>query len=156
MNSELGKFVKEKRGQKSLRDYAALIGISHSHLDSIEKGFDYRTGNPLNLSGDVLDKIATATNTDVAIIHLMSKGMSYDAAVEKVKEGYQDFVRNINLKEKTNDEKLIELMKMAENNHKLKMIFDKASRAPTDKELDKIAAMIDLIIEEDKHDDYGC
>ena len=39
-NNALGKAIRKARGDLSLRDYAKKIGISHTHLDSIEKGYD--------------------------------------------------------------------------------------------------------------------
>lgn len=45
-NNALGKAIRKARGDLSLRDYAKKIGISHTHLDSIEKGYDPR---PLSL-----------------------------------------------------------------------------------------------------------
>jgi len=36
-NNALGKAIRKARGDLSLRDYAKKIGISHTHLDSIEK-----------------------------------------------------------------------------------------------------------------------
>lgn len=38
-NNALGKAIRKARGDLSLRDYAKKIGISHTHLDSIEKGY---------------------------------------------------------------------------------------------------------------------
>ncbi len=71
MSNYLGDFIKSKRGNKSLREYANLIGISHSHLDSIEKGFDSKTGKPVNLSLAVLNKLAKALDVnDLLLIYL--------------------------------------------------------------------------------------
>ena len=51
-NNALGKAIRKARGDLSLRDYAKKIGISHTHLDSIEKGYDPRTGKPVTISLD--------------------------------------------------------------------------------------------------------
>ena len=34
----IGEFIKNYRGDMSLREFADKCGISHTHLDSIEKG----------------------------------------------------------------------------------------------------------------------
>lgn len=46
MNNALGEYVNQYRTENnlSLRDFAKLAEISHTHIDSIEKGIDYRTG----------------------------------------------------------------------------------------------------------------
>jgi len=46
--NELGKYLKELRGEKSLREAAKQIGISHTYLDTIEKGFDKRSKKQSN------------------------------------------------------------------------------------------------------------
>lgn len=55
----IGEFIKKKRveGGLSLRDFASLCGLSHSYIDSLEKGFDPRTGKPLSPTMDTLEKI---------------------------------------------------------------------------------------------------
>ena len=58
MAYKLGEYIREKRGDVSLRDFAKQCNISHTHLDSIEKGFDPRTGKPVKLSLEVLKSIA--------------------------------------------------------------------------------------------------
>lgn len=49
----------------SLREFANKCGISHTHLDSIEKGFDPRTGKPVSVSVETLKKIANAMNMTI-------------------------------------------------------------------------------------------
>lgn len=61
----IGNFIKNYRGVMSLREFADKCGISHTHLDSIEKGFDPRTGKPVRVTVDTLKKIASAMNMSV-------------------------------------------------------------------------------------------
>lgn len=61
MNDELGGTIKEARGEKTLRQFAREIGISHTHLDSIERGRDPRTGKRVNITVATLAKISQAT-----------------------------------------------------------------------------------------------
>lgn len=54
----IGDFIKKYRGEMSLREFAEKCDISHTHLDSIEKGIDPRTGKPVRVTVDTLKKIA--------------------------------------------------------------------------------------------------
>ncbi|EGQ21123.1 MULTISPECIES: helix-turn-helix domain-containing protein [Sporosarcina] len=60
----LGEFIKELRGKESLRDAAKRIGISHTYLDTVEKGFDKRSGKPINPTPETLKMISRAYNCD--------------------------------------------------------------------------------------------
>lgn len=46
----------------SLREFAALCGISHTHIDSIEKGYDVRSGREVNPTSATIRKLAKALN----------------------------------------------------------------------------------------------
>jgi repressor LexA len=61
---ELGKRIREIRGKRSLREFAELCGISHTYLDCIEKGFDFRTGKPIRVTSEVIYKLANGTKID--------------------------------------------------------------------------------------------
>ena len=61
----IGDFIKQYRGDVSLRDFAKKCDISHTHLDSIEKGYDPRTGKPIRVTVDTLKKIAKAMNMSI-------------------------------------------------------------------------------------------
>ncbi len=56
--NEFGKKIKELRGEKSIREAARGIGISHTYLDSLEKGYDPRTGKERKPTIEVISKIA--------------------------------------------------------------------------------------------------
>ena len=60
--------LKDARGNKSLRSFAREIGISHTHLDSLERGYDPRTGKSVNITIATLQKIANATGIDVSTL----------------------------------------------------------------------------------------
>ena len=53
--------LKKARGKNSLRRFAQEIGISHTHLDSLERGYDPRTGKSVNITIATIQKIANAT-----------------------------------------------------------------------------------------------
>lgn len=61
----IGEFIKRYRGDMSLRDFAQKCDISHTHLDSIEKGYDPRTGKPVRVTVDTLKKIAKAMGMSI-------------------------------------------------------------------------------------------
>lgn len=61
----IGDFIKQYRGETSLRDFAKKCDISHTHLDSIEKGYDPRTGKPIRVTVETLKKIAKAMNMSI-------------------------------------------------------------------------------------------
>lgn len=60
MPNSLGEFVKCRRQSMglSLRELAAECGISHTHIDSIEKGYDVRSGREVNPTSATIRKLA--------------------------------------------------------------------------------------------------
>lgn len=61
----IGEYIKNYRGDISLREFAKKCNISHTHLDSIEKGYDPRTGKPVSVTVETLKKIAKAMNMTI-------------------------------------------------------------------------------------------
>ena len=61
----IGEYIKNYRGDISLREVAKKCNISHTHLDSIEKGYDPRTGKPVSVTVETLKKIAKAMNMTI-------------------------------------------------------------------------------------------
>jgi len=60
--SELGKVLRELRGNRSLRNISKIAGISHNYLRNLEIGIDPRTKSPINPSPETLKKLAEAYN----------------------------------------------------------------------------------------------
>lgn len=58
--NELGKYLKQLREEKkkSIRKASEEIGISHTYLDSLEKGYDPRTNKERKPTPDILKKAA--------------------------------------------------------------------------------------------------
>ncbi|MDK7301303.1 helix-turn-helix domain-containing protein [Staphylococcus hominis] len=56
--NEFGEKIRELRGKESLRSASRNIGISHTYLDSLEKGFDPRTNKERKPTIEVLHKIS--------------------------------------------------------------------------------------------------
>lgn len=61
----IGEYIRKYRGEISLREFADKCGISHTHLDSIEKGYDPRTGKPVRVTVNTLKKIAKAMGMSI-------------------------------------------------------------------------------------------
>lgn len=83
----IGDFIKKYRGDMSLRDFAEKCGISHTHLDSIEKGFDPRTGKTVRVTVDTLKKIANAMNMTINDLLIQSgdvkiDGLNFDNCIQ--------------------------------------------------------------------------
>lgn len=89
IKNNLGNFIHEYRGKQSLREFAAKCGISHTHLDSIEKGTDYRSGKPVRVTVDTLEKIAKAMNMSVNEL-LIESGEVEESSINKVKKKNDD------------------------------------------------------------------
>lgn len=63
--NRLGEIIKSARGDMSLREFAQKCQISHTHLDSLEKGYDPRTGKKVSIKLETLKKLSTALNCSV-------------------------------------------------------------------------------------------
>ena len=70
----LGEYIRRKRkaAKLSLRDFGVLCDLSHSYIDNIEKGIDFRTGKKICLTNDTLLKIAKALNVNENILFALS------------------------------------------------------------------------------------
>ena len=62
MNNRISELVRKKRSELglSLREFGALCGMCHTHIDSIEKGYDPRTNKAVNLTSQTITKLANA------------------------------------------------------------------------------------------------
>lgn len=69
---KLGNYIKELRGKTSLRDAAEKIGISHTYLDTVEKGFDKRSGKPVKPTPETLELISQAYDCDYGELMTMA------------------------------------------------------------------------------------
>lgn len=67
--NELGAHVRAIRGERSLREFAQQCdGLSHTQLDAIEKGYDPRTGKPVNLTWETLRKLAIGCKEKISVL----------------------------------------------------------------------------------------
>lgn len=65
---EIGEIIRQLRGNLSLRDFAQKCDISHTTIDNLEKGIDYRTGKPTQVKIVTLQKIADACKVPLAYL----------------------------------------------------------------------------------------
>ena len=84
MENKLGNFLREKRGEMSLRDFANKLDISHTYLDSLEKGYDSRNKKPVRITVDTLSKIAKALYEPLEKLVALSENKDYNP--EKAQE----------------------------------------------------------------------
>ena len=63
---EIGKKIKILRDTQSLREFAQRCDISHTTIDTLEKGYDFRTGKPVQIKIATLQKIANACNVPLS------------------------------------------------------------------------------------------
>lgn len=68
MQNKIGEYVKAYRLKKglSLRAFGELCSMSHTHIDSIEKGVDVRTGRAVNLTSATVSKLANVMGVSEA------------------------------------------------------------------------------------------
>ncbi len=61
MENKIGEYVKNYRNKNklSLRAFGTLCKMSHTHIDSIERGYDVRTGKKVNLTALTISKLAS-------------------------------------------------------------------------------------------------
>lgn len=78
MSNELGMYLREQRGDRTLREFAKICNISHTHLDSLEKGKDPRTGKPVSVSTETLRLIAEGLHIDYLFLCCLADGYRPD------------------------------------------------------------------------------
>lgn len=117
----LGKFIKAKRTAKkmSLRDFGNLAGLSHSYVDSLEKGVDPRSGKSVMPTIDTLVKLSRALNMplDELLVaagyldHVSVEGPYFDPQPEELVSVFLRQLENSDVK--LDDKEKIELKKFA-------------------------------------------
>lgn len=89
----LGELLKELRGKESLRDASKRIGISHTYLDTIEKGFDKRSGKHVNPTPETLKLLSKAYNYDYEELMILAGYLdnSQDSTIDKEEADFLAF-----------------------------------------------------------------
>ena len=65
---KIGEIIRQLRGDLSLREFAFKCDISHTTIDNLEKGIDFRTGKPTQVKMTTLQKIADACDVPISYI----------------------------------------------------------------------------------------
>ena len=117
IKNNLGSYIRNYRGNQSLREFAKKCGISHTHLDSIEKGIDPRSGKSVRVTIDTLEKIAKAMNMTINDLLINSGEVSNESINEVNKNKYiHNYVPD------DDDLKILELLKEMDNEKKKTII----------------------------------
>lgn len=79
--NQLGKFIELKRKELglSLRAFAEMCEISHSYLDSLEKGMDARSRKPVSPTIETLQKLALGLK--MSLIEVLRVGGFIDSSL---------------------------------------------------------------------------
>lgn len=62
----IGEKIRTLRSDQSLREFGKKCDISHTTIDNLEKGIDFRTGKPVQVKMATLEKIANACNISIS------------------------------------------------------------------------------------------
>ena len=117
IKNNLGSYIRKYRGNQSLREFAKKCGISHTHLDSIEKGIDPRSGKSVRVTIDTLEKIAKAMNMTINDLLINSGEVSNESINDANKNKYiHNYVPD------DDDLKILELLKAMDNEKKKTII----------------------------------
>lgn len=109
--NEFGKKIRELRGKQSLRQASKGIGISHTYLDSLEKGFDPRTHKERKPTIEVIHKLSKYYNYDffdlsrLAGVFVSMKDTPDEVKqeeIEKMKEKFREYLNDNENKIKQN------------------------------------------------------
>lgn len=102
MINKLSEFIKMKRGKMSLREFAKQCGnISHTQIDSIERGIDPRTSKPVRPTVETLSKIAKGTGVSVAYLAALANGDEFNGNEEQKKKMPKDLKKILDEEEIT-------------------------------------------------------
>lgn len=93
MMTSVNQLIRNLRGDLSLREASGRVGISHTYLDTIEKGCDKRTGKEISPSPDTLKKLADAYHYPYKDL-LVRAGYLHDEGVDELEiKNIKDAIR---------------------------------------------------------------
>lgn len=100
MHNILGNYIHRKRDALglSLRKFAEKCELSHTHIDSIEKGMDFRTGKQVRVTTETVEKIAKALDISFEILSALSLPSTKDKF-----EFYYDYIEREEMKASANE-----------------------------------------------------
>lgn len=80
--NELGNYLKELRGKRSLREVQKGTGISHTYLSTLEKGYDPRTKKERKPTPEVLRKLALYYEVPYVVLMTKARYVDVNGAVQ--------------------------------------------------------------------------
>lgn len=97
MSNKLGNFIKSLRLEKgmSLREFGSICGISHTHIDSIERGIDPRTGKIVKITNETIEKIANAFDIDSTYLFQLSLNKSPETSDSLSEKDEKDIAKTM-------------------------------------------------------------
>jgi transcriptional regulator with XRE-family HTH domain len=110
MDNKLGDYLKERRQNDSLREFAYKLGISHTHLDSIERGYDPRSGKPVKITVDTLSKIAKGLGMSVNELLLVTKIVENNEDERYISKEYSNNKISYLINSSSNKKKITEIL----------------------------------------------
>ncbi|MEA0554168.1 helix-turn-helix transcriptional regulator [Lysinibacillus irui] len=91
--NEFGTFLRELRGNRSLREMQKMTGLSHTYLSSLEKGVDPRSGKERKPTPDILRKLSETL--EVEYTTLMEKA-GYSKKKDELEELIDSYLSTTN------------------------------------------------------------
>lgn len=88
---DLGRLLKELRGNRTLREIAEVTELSHTYISDVEKGYRRGTKKPIHPSPDTLKRLAEAYN------YPYEELMKVAGYLETNEEDFQAFSNDPNL-----------------------------------------------------------
>lgn len=113
--SKLGDYIRKQRNGMSLRTFAKKCGVSHTHIDSIEKGVDPRTRKPVRVTTETVKKIADGMGVDYLYLSSLAEEVDYTAVELGAGSG-----------------EVKELLQQLKDRPELKMLFSVSKEATTE------------------------
>lgn len=91
--NEFGTFLRELRGNRSLREMQKITGLSHTYLSSLEKGVDPRSGKERKPTPEILKKLSETLEVDYT--SLMAKA-GYSKKKDELEELIDSYLSTTN------------------------------------------------------------
>ncbi|HDX9541494.1 MULTISPECIES: helix-turn-helix domain-containing protein [Bacillus] len=91
----LGEVLRKHRGKKPLREASKGIGISHTYLDSLEKGYDPRTKKERQPTLEVLEKLSAFYGIDY--FYLLYKAGYINFSIDEENLTEEEIEKKVNI-----------------------------------------------------------
>lgn len=105
MGNNIGDFVKKERQKRDMsqREFALLLGLSHSYVNKLEGGFDQRSGKMLRPTLDTMSHMAKALNMQLDDllfqVGYLESNVYNEEFLQSVEIEYQELVSQLGIRE---------------------------------------------------------